>query len=126
MRLLAGLSAFLLIAAPVQAQGWEPPNEVLQILAKGGGAWVVSCQWQDQKGKTVSREARGTDEGRWERIHVNRPASGTCSYKAAAGKPITILMKSPLYRCTLPTPGEGCEQTFSAGSAGQIEIRKRG
>jgi hypothetical protein len=48
------------------------------------------------------------------------------SIKAAPGKPLTILLKSPLYMCTLPKPGNGgCEQTFSEGATGRFTIEKR-
>jgi len=116
------LLPFLLLAA-VPAHGqWEPPNEVLQVRINGEGGWVVRCDYQDRKGKAVTKEARGKPD----RLHLIEPQSGSCTYQAAADRPLTIWMKSPNYRCTLPSPQPKlCRQTFAAGTSGQIEVRKR-
>jgi hypothetical protein len=120
-RLTATIALLLLAAAPAHAQ-WEPPDEVLQVRIKAEGDWSVRCEWQDRKGKTLSREASGEAE----KLHLNRPQSGTCTYRADPGKPLTIRLKSSLYRCTLPaTEPKTCQQTFAPGASGQIEIRKR-
>ncbi|MBC9032667.1 hypothetical protein IAG41_09710 [Sphingomonas sp. JC676] len=112
----------LLAAAPAYGQ-WEPPNEVLQIRVSAKGDWAVRCEWQDAKGKTVTSEARKGDR---DRLHLSEPRAGICTYRSAPDKPITILLKSPLYRCTLPAREKKmCRQTFAAGSSGQFEIRKR-
>ncbi len=114
--------AFLIFATPALAQ-WEPPDEVLQVRMKGDGAWTVRCDYQDRRGKNAVREANGPKDGR---LHLNRATGGTCTYRAAPDKPLTIRLKSPLYHCTLPQPAEGCEQSFPAGSSGQFEVRGRG
>lgn len=112
----------LLAAAPMHGQ-WEPPNEVLQVRISGKGDWVVRCDWKNAKGKSVTSEAR---RGERDRLHLIEPENGTCNYQAGADKPITIWLKSPNYRCTLPAREKrDCRQTFSAGSTGQFEIRKR-
>lgn len=113
--------SLLIFATPALAQ-WEPPDEVLQIRIKGDGAWTVRCDYQDRQGRNTVRAAKGPKDGR---LHLNRPTGGTCTYRAAPDKPLTIRLKSPLYRCTLPQPGEGCEQTLPAGSSGQFEVRGR-
>lgn len=124
MRRLIAWSA-LLLAAPAQAQ-WAPPDEVLQVRARGEGAWVVSCRWQNSRGEPISREIRGSGRDRWERLHALESFGGTCSYQAAAGQPLTILLRSRLYRCTLPAPGgRECQQTFPAGASDQFEIQSR-
>lgn len=117
------MSPLLLLFAAVPAHGqWEPPNEVLQVRIDGKGGWVVRCEYQDKKGKTVTQEARGKPD----RLHLSEPASGTCTYQAAADKPLTIWLKSPNYACTLPSPQRKmCRQTFAPGSSGRIDVRKR-
>ncbi|MFA6113338.1 MAG: hypothetical protein WC729_05085 [Sphingomonas sp.] len=118
------VSPLLIMLAAVPAHGqWEPPNEVLQVRISGKGDWVVRCEYQDKKGQTVSREARGKTD----RLHLGEPISGSCTYQAATDRPLTIWLKSPHYSCTLPTPQPKiCRQVFTAGSSGRIEIRKRG
>lgn len=111
----------LLAAAPAHAQ-WEPPNEVLQVLIAGQGDWSVRCEYQDPRDRTMVREAKG----RGERLHLSRPRSGACAFQAAPDQPLTIRLKSPLYRCTLPAPTpNACEQTFAAGASGRFEILAR-
>lgn len=126
MKRLIAWSALLLLAAPVQAQ-WAPVDEVLQVRVRGQGVWVVSCQWQTPRGEPRSREVRGSGRDRWERLHALESFGGTCSYQAAPSHPLTIQLRSPLYRCTLPArEPEACQQTFPAGASGQFEIRQRG
>lgn len=106
---------------------WTPPDEVLQVHARGEGGWAVNCQWQDRRGKPVTREMQGKGRGRWERLHAIEPSGGSCTYRAASDQSLTIRLRSPLYRCTLPSPGaEGCEQTFPAGTSGEFAIETRG
>lgn len=125
MKGLIAFATLVFLAAPALAQ-WEPPDEVLQVRVKGDGPWTMSCQWQSRKGKPMTREVRGRNDD-WERLHLNEAYGGTCSYRAAPDKPLTVRLKSPLYRCTLPAPGkEACEQTFPAGASGQFDIQKRG
>lgn len=124
MRSMIALPALLFFAVPAQAQ-WAPPDEVLQVHAKGEGAWVVNCQWQSRRGQPMTREIRGSGRDRWERMNVLEPG-GTCYYQAAPDRPLTIRMRSPLYRCALPAPVSGaCEQTFPAGASGQLDVRPR-
>jgi hypothetical protein len=119
MSLLSVLS--LLVIAPAYGQ-WEPPEEVLQVRISGKGAWSVRCEYQDRNGKTVVREANS----RPDRLHLSKPTTGSCTYKAASDQPLTIRLKSPLYRCSLPTPQAGiCQQVFAAGASGQFDIRAR-
>ncbi|MCP1469650.1 hypothetical protein J3E64_001332 [Sphingobium sp. OAS761] len=120
MKRIAAIAALSLISAPAVAQ-WEPPDEVLQVRIKGDGDWFVRCQYKNRKGEDVTDEARGPRD---ERLHI-RTSQGSCTYQSAASETLTIRLKSPLYRCTLPEPGEGCEQTFPAGISGQFEIRRR-
>ncbi len=109
------------VIAPAYGQ-WEPPEEVLQVRISGKGAWSVRCEYQDQNGKTVVREANG----RPDRLHLNRAAGGSCTYRAAPDQALTIRLKSPLYRCSLPAPQAGtCQQAFAAGASGQFDIRPR-
>lgn len=123
-RLIATL-AVLFITTPTLAQ-WTPPDEVLQVHARGEGAWTLSCQWPDRRGKPVTREVQGKGRDRWGRLHVVEPSGGSCTYRAAPDQPLTIRLRSPLYRCTLPSPGaEGCEQTFPAGASGRFTIQAR-
>lgn len=124
-RLVVLYSLPLIASAPLAAMQWEPPDEVLQVQIYGKGDWLVSCQWQDYKGKSKAREAHGADD-RHQHLHVLRAESGSCSYKAAPEGELTIRLDSPLYRCTLPSPEEGeCMQTFPAGSQGEFRIEKR-
>lgn len=119
--LIVSTTFLLLAAAPSHAQ-WEPPEEVLQVRMSGKGEWSVVCEYQDRDGKTVIREARR----RTDKLHLNQPMTGSCTYRAAADQPLTIWLKSSLYRCTLPAPEKKqCRQTFAAGSSGRIDIRKR-
>lgn len=122
MRSMVLLSAVIMVAiAPAYAQ-WEPPEEVLQVRISGKGAWWVRCEYQDQEGKTVVREANG----RPDRLHLNKAASGSCAYRAAPEQALTIRLKSPLYRCSLSAPQAGtCRQMFAAGTSGQFDIRPR-
>ena len=120
----ATILALLFLAEPALAQ-WEPPDDVLQVRVKGDGDWHLTCKWQDSKGRSQTKELAGRN-GDWERLHIRRPVSGTCSYQAAAGHTLTVRLKSPLFQCTLPQPGgDGCEQTFLAGGAGQFAIAAR-
>lgn len=115
MKKVIALSTLVLAAAPALAQ-WAPPDEVLRVRVKGEGAWTVSCQWQSRSGRD-----------RWERLHLLESYGGTCSYQAAPDQPLTIQLRSPLYRCTLPQrAGRECEQTFPAGASGRFEIQARG
>jgi len=118
---LIAFFALLISAEPALAQ-WEPPDEVLQVRVKGDGAWTVRCDYQDRRGTSENREAKGPKDGR---LHLNRATGGTCTYRAAPDEPLTIRLKSALYQCTLPQPGEGCAQTFPAGASGQFEVRGR-
>lgn len=126
MKRLIAPCALLLFASPAPAQ-WEPVDEVLQVLVSGEGAWVVRCQWRTRGGQPMARDARGRGSNRVERIHMLESFGGTCTYQAAPDHPLTIRLKSPLYRCTLPARIEQrCEQTFPAGASGQFEIQARG
>lgn len=126
MKRLVATSALLLLASPALAQ-WEPVDEVLQVLVRGEGTWTVRCQWQNRRGEPMSREARGRGSDRLERLHMLESFGGTCTYQAAPDRPLTIQLRSPLYRCTLPARiAQRCEQTFPAGASGQFEIRRRG
>jgi hypothetical protein len=126
MKKVIALFMLMLPAAPALAQ-WAPPDEVLQIRAKGAGAWTVRCQWPGRGGQPMTREVRGSGRDRWERLHLLDSYGGTCTYQAAPGQPLTIQLKSPLYRCTLPQrAGRECEQTFPAGASGRFEIEARG
>lgn len=119
--LFASPALLLFAAAPAHAQ-WEPPDEVLQVRISGKGAWSVRCAFQNTKGKTTVREAKG----RSEQLHLIKAVSGVCTYEAAPDKPLTIWLKSPLYQCTLPArEPKLCRQTFAAGTSGQIDIRRR-
>lgn len=123
IRLMSPAPALLLLTAVPASGQWEPPDDVLQIRVDGDGAWSVRCDYQDRKGKAVTREAHGPRDGR---LHLLEPSGGACSYQAASDKPLTIRLKSPLYACTLPAPDQGaCQQTFAAGASGEIEVRKR-
>jgi len=126
MKKVIALSMLMLAAAPALAQ-WAPPDEVLQVRVKGEGAWTVSCQWQGGNGEPRSRAAQSSGRNRWERLHLLRSYGGTCTYQAAPDQPLTIQLRSPLYRCTLPQrAGRECEQTFPAGASGRFEIQARG
>ncbi|MGK6319011.1 hypothetical protein [Sphingomonas sp. DT-204] len=126
MKKVIALSMLMLSTAPASAQ-WAPPPEVLQVRVRGEGAWTVSCQWQSRSGQPMSREVRGSGRDRWERLHLLESFSGACTFQAAPGQPLTIQLRSPLYRCTLPQPdGRECEQTFPAGTSGRFEIQERG
>lgn len=122
MNMLIALSpALLLLAAPAHAQ-WEPVDEVLQVRIQGKGAWSVRCEYLDSRGRTMVREANG----RGDRLHLSALAGGSCTYQAAPDRPLTIRLKSPLYRCTLPSrENKMCQTTFPAGASGRFEIRKR-
>lgn len=126
MKKVIALSTLMLAAAPALAQ-WAPPDEVLQVRVRGEGAWTVSCQWQSRSGQPMAREVRGSGRDRWERLHLLESYGGTCSYQAAPDQPLTIQLRSRLYRCTLPQrAGRECEQTFPAGASGRFEIQARG
>lgn len=121
MKIVIALTALLLGSAPAHAQ-WEPVDEVLQVRIAGKGAWVVRCDWVDRKGKPQLRELRG----RGDRLYINDAASGSCTYQAAPDQPLTLRLKSPLYRCTLPArETEMCRQTFAAGAAGSFQVVRR-
>ena len=124
MRALIVSTALALLAAlPAHAQ-WEPVDEVLQVRIQGKGAWSVRCEYQDRRGKTVVREANG----RGDRLYLSayEGSGGSCTYRAAADQPLTIRLKSPLYRCTLPAREKDlCQQTFAAGASGQFQVVKR-
>lgn len=121
VRLIALSTALMLLAAPAYAQ-WEPVDEVLQVRIQGKGAWVVRCEYLDGRGRTVVREANG----RGDRLHLSALAGGSCTYQAAPERPLTIRLKSPMYRCTLPSREKDmCQTTFAAGASGRFEIRKR-
>lgn len=118
------IAAVAMLPGAANAQ-WEPLPEVLQIFGQGEGAWTISCQFQDRRGKVVARDAKGCGK-RQERLSMVEPAGGQCSYRAAPDKPLVITVKSPFYLCPLPAAtGKGCEQSFPAGASGQLEIKKR-
>ncbi|MBU7588471.1 MAG: hypothetical protein KAF42_04570 [Sphingopyxis terrae] len=126
MKKVLACSLVMMTAAPALAQ-WAPPPEVLQVRVKGEGAWTVSCQWQSRSGEPMTREVRGSGRNRWERLHLLESDGGKCSYQAAPDQPLTIQLRSPLYRCTLPQrTGRECEQTFPAGASGRFDIQERG
>lgn len=125
MKRLIAAPALLLLASPALAQ-WEPPDEVLQVHARGEGAWVLRCQWQNRRGEPMTREVRGSGRNRSEHLYALESFGGTCSYQAAPDRPLTIRLRSPRYRCTLPARAPRlCEQTFPAGASGQFEVRAR-
>ncbi|GGB37385.1 hypothetical protein ACFSC3_17215 [Sphingomonas floccifaciens] len=117
-------ATIVLTAVPALAQ-WTPTDDVMIVEAKGDGAWAVTCQLQDRKGATVSREVRGGKKG-WQRLTQLDARGGQCSYQAAPDRPLTIRMRGGLYACPLPTVSKGwCEQAVAAGGSGQFDIKRR-
>lgn len=111
----------LLLAVPASAHAqWTPYPHVLQFRVEGKGAWSVSCQLLDKHREAVSYELTGRGQDRFNK----EVTGGQCSYQAAPDERLKIVITGN-YVCPLPAPEKRrCEQTFPAGSTGQLEIRR--
>lgn len=116
------LCTMMLMTSSAAYAQWEPYPEVLQVDAKGTGAWSVQCELKDRKGRTVSKRLHG----RIKHIGMFESQGGHCNYDASSEGELWVSIKGIHHPCPFErTEAGACEARFPAGSRGTIEIKRR-
>lgn len=106
----------------------KAPKEAtpMKLTLSGEGRWSVSCTLEVGNGIIDREEFRGGKAGPVEFSSTNL-RHGSCDYRAAADKPLTVTVEGAAWMCPLNAPANAkCEQAFAPGASGSIRLTRRG
>lgn len=121
------VTACAAIAASGMAVAKAPRDATpMKLTLAGEGRWSVSCTFEVGNGNIDREEFRG-GKARPVEFSIANLNHGSCDYRSAADKPLTITVEGDGWMCPLNTPANArCEQAMSPGASGSIRLTRRG
>jgi hypothetical protein len=121
--LLVAVTVFALIGASEVTMAKSPNAAPMKMTITGEGRWSVRCTLEVGNGNIDREEFSGGKAGPVAFTRANLD-HGSCDYKTAAGKPLSIAIEG--WPCPLSAPdATKCEQAFAVGSAGSFRFAPR-
>lgn len=121
------VAACVAIAASGMAVAKAPKEATpMKLTLSGEGRWSVSCTLEVGNGLIDREEFRGGKARPVEFSSANL-RHGSCDYRAAADKSLTIAVEGDAWTCPLNVSVNAkCEQAFAPGTSGSIRLTRRG
>lgn len=98
----------------------------MKLTLSGDGRWSVRCTFEVGNGLIDRQEFRG---GKAAPVVFTSPnfKHGSCDYKAASDKSLTISVEGNALACPFSSPADAkCEQALTPGAAGSFRVTPRG
>lgn len=102
-----------------------PSPTAMKLTLAGEDRWSVRCTLDVGNGLINREEFKG---GKSTPVVFSTPKLnfGTCDYKAAPDKPLTITIEGDAWACPLTAPtNEKCEQQIAPGASGSLRLTQR-